>query len=571
MTKIKPFISPAITDVPLRQTLQSIIDNSSSDSVIVGNGPPPASSAVEGTSYYDASSDNLFIFNKGVFKSLTPKLGQYYSFDVGSTDVSALDNTAVVFYWFAATQETDNEIRDPSDGEVLILLSTTGSFTYVFNGSDDVKKLSDGSEIDVNSWGKQASYVLGDQIISGTLSSEKVRADFINTFSINASLIDAGTISASRLNLNGNAAFVQGGGISFNKPNATSENNGLFFGSTSSQAGSDDFTFYASNAGTGSNDDRRSIKITKDELTLVNPTIQVGNAGTEVELYDSGDSDRIYTATETINKGDNFAGGSGDWNGYDIIKIVLVGGGGGGGARAGFGSAGSAGDPTQVTLNKTSGSSTFTAAGGAGGAAGTNPVSNGAGEAGEDGPINPHGSTSSGGAGGTVTYNNGSNGSGRGSGGGGGGGRNPGGGYFGVSSVGGGKGGKAGAMTVTEIDASLLNSITINSIGSGGTGGGNSSSAGNGRGGLVKLFGATIDLSTVNLSNLSNPSFNAIGTYAFGRSSTTKAAGQTLAGSNITASNSDEVTGGTTLTSGTWRCMGKSTNDANATLWVRIS
>jgi len=571
MTMKKPFISPAITDVPLRQTLQSMIDNSSSNSVIVGNGPPPASSAVEGTSYYDASSDNLFIFSKGVFKSLTPKLGQYYSFDVGSVDVSDLDSTTVVFYWFAATQETDKEIRDPSDGEVLILISTTGSFTYVFNGSNNVKTLSDGSEIDVNSWGRQASYVLGDQIISGTLSAEKVRADFINTFSINASLIDAGTISASRLSLNGNAEFTQGGGISFNKPNATSENNGLFFGSTSSQGGSDDFTFYASNAGTGSNDDKRSIKITKDELTLVNPTIQVGNAGTETDLYDDGDSDRIYTATETINKTDNFASGSGDWNGFEIIKIILVGGGGGGGARAGFGSAGSAGGTTQVTLNKTDGSSTsFTATGGAGGAVGTNPVSNGTGEAGEDGPVNPHGSTSSGGAGGTVTYNNGSSGSGRGSGGGGGGGRNPGSGWFGVSSVGGGKGGKSGGITVTEIDASLLTSITINSIGSGGTGGGNSSSAGNGTGGLVKLLGATIDLGTVNLGNLSNPSFNAVGTYAFGKCSTTTAAGSTLAGTSITSSNNDEASG-TTLASGTWRCMGVSTNSVNSTLWVRIS
>ena len=582
MTRKNPHISPAITDVPLRQTLQSIVDNSSANVVITGNGPPSNSSASEGTVYHDAATNNLFIFSKGAYSPVQPKINGSVTHDVGTTDVSELTSSEVAYYWDKALQENTGGYQNPSDGEVFILTSNhaTGSKVYVYNGSGTVLTLNDedSTQVDVNSWYQQASYIPGNLIVSQTLTAEKVSTGFIDAFSINANLIDAGTMNAARLQLTGNAEFSQGGGISFNKPNATSENNGLFFGSTSSQGGADDFTFYASNAGTGSNDDKRSIKVTKDELTLVNPTLKVGNAGTEVELYANGDSDRIYTSTGTINKTDNFAGGSGDWNGYEIIKIVLVGGGGGGGSRGApgaqwNGNPGSTGGTTQITLNKTDGStSTFSATGGAGGAGGTQNVQDGSGTAGEDGPINPQGSTSSGGSGGPVTKQAGGNASGRGAGGGGAGGRNPGSGWFGVSSIEGGKGGKAGSMTVAEIDASLLTSITINSIGAGGAGNNSPSpGGGDGTGGLVKLYGAAIDLSTVNLGNLSNPSFNAIGTYAFGRSSTTKAAGQTLAGSNITASNSDEVTGGTTFTSGTWRCMGRSTSSANATLWVRIS
>ena len=582
MAKKTPYISPAITDVPLRQTLQSMIDNSSSESVVVGNGPPPDTGASGGTPYYDASSNNLYIFNDGAYRPVQPKIHGSVSYDVGAIDISELTSSEVAYYWDLALQENTGEYQSPVDGEIFILISThaTGSNVYAYNGIGKILTLNDedSTQVDINSWYRQASYIPGNLIVSRTLNAEKVSTDFIDAFSINANLIDAGILNAARLQLTGNAEFSQGGGISFNKPNATSENNGLFFGSTSSQGGADDFTFYASNEGTGSNDDKRSIKVTKDELTLVNPTIKVGNAGTEVELYDDGDSDRIYTATETINKTDNFAGGSGDWNGYEIIKIVLVGGGGGGGSRGApgaqwNGNPGSAGGTTQITLNKTDGStSTFSATGGAGGAGGTQNVQDGSGTAGEDGPINPQGSTSSGGSGGPVTKQAGGNASGRGAGGGGAGGRNPGSGWFGVSSIEGGKGGKAGSMTVAEIDASLLTSITINSIGAGGAGNNSPSpGGGDGTGGLVKLYGAAIDLSTVNLGNLSNPSFNAIGTYAFGRSSTTKAAGQTLAGSNIAASNSDEDTGGTTFTSGTWRCMGKSTSSGTATLWVRIS
>ena len=574
MAKKTPYISPAITDVPLRQTLQSMIDNSSSESVVVGNGPPPDTGASGGTPYYDASSNNLYIFNDGAYRPVQPKVHGSVTYDVGTIDISSLTSSEVAYYWDLALQENTGGYQTPVDGEVFILISThaTGSQVYVYNGPGKILTLNDedSTQVDTNSWYRQAAYIPGNLIVGRSLKAESVETNFLDSFSINASLIDAGTINAARLQLTGNAEFSQGGGISFNKPNATSENNGLFFGSTSSQANSDDFTLYASNAGTGSNDDKRSIKVTKDELTLVNPTLKVGNAGTESELYDNGDSDRVYTATETINKTDNFANGSGDWNGFELIKIILVGGGGGGGARGGFGSAGSTGGTTQVTLNKTDGStSSFTASGGAGGAAGSGSVSNGSGESGQNGPINPQGSTSSGGAGGSVTYGSGSDGSGRGSGGGGAGGKNP---AWNSSSVAGGKGGKAGSLTVTEIDASLLTSITINSIGAGGSGGGNSNTSGDGTGGLVKLYGANIDLQTANLANITGPSFNAVGTYAFGRtSSNATVAGNTLAGSSLTASDSINTSGGTTFTSGNWRCMGHISSSTASTLWVRIN
>jgi len=574
----KPYISPAITDVPLRQTLQSMIDNAPSESITIGNGPPSVTPPEGGSiPYYDASTNNLYIFHEGAYKPVEPHPSSSISYDVGDAEVSTLSSSEVAYYWEKYFRKNENaEYKTPIDGSMITLLSSLGSALYVYNGlNKNIINNDTDTVIDAFSWYKKGSYMPGNLIVGRSLTAEKVSTGFINTFSINASLVDAGTMNAARLQLTGNAEFSQGGGISFNKPTAASENNGLFFGSTSSQGGSDDFTFYASNAGTGSNDDKRSIKVTKDELTLVNPTLKVGNAGVEAELYDNGDSDRIYTSTETINKTDNFANGSGDWNGYEIIKIVLVGGGGGGGSRGApppwNGNSGSAGGATQVTLNKTDGtSSTFTAAGGAGGEGGDQHVGNGSGTPGEDGPINPNGSTSSGGYGGPVTKYAGGNASGRGAGGGGAGGRNPG---DWVSSIEGGKGGKAGAVTVAEIDASLLTSITINSIGAGGSGNNSPSpGGGNGTGGLVKLYGANIDLQTANLANITGASFNAVGTYAFGRtSSNATVAGNTLAGSSLTASDSINTSGGTTFTSGNWRCMGQISNSTASTLWVRIN
>ena len=569
MAKKTPYISPAITDVPLRQTLQSMIDNSSSESVVVGNGPPPDTGASGGTPYYDASSNNLYIFNDGAYRPVHPKVNGSVSHDVGAIDISDLGTSEVAYYWDLALQQNTGEYQPPVDGDVLILISThaTGSHVYVYNGSGKILTLNDedNTQVDTNSWYRQASYIPGNLIVSRSLSADAVETDFINSFSINASLIDAGTISASRLQLNGNAQFTQGGGISFNKPDATSENNGLFFGSTSSQSGADDFTFYASNEGTGSNNDKRSVKISKSELTLVNPTIKVGNASSASELYASGDSDRLYTSNATIAKNASF-NTSNNWGGHEILKVALVGGGGGGGARWGYGSSGSAGGNTTVTVNWEAGGTTvYTANGGAGGAAAAGqyqPPLNGT--AGGNGLIIPHGGNSNGGAGGQATYGSGSNGSGVGSGGGGAGGKP---GSWNSNSVKAGEGGSAGAITTFETESNLVASLTI-SIGSGGSGGGSGGTTGNGAGGAVKLYGASVTLDTLNLSNIDNPPYNGIGTYVFGKAATNKSGGQELAGSSINASDNAENAGSTL--SGTWKCMGQGSG-TYSTLWARIA
>lgn len=570
MAKKTPYISPAITDVPLRQTLQSMIDNSSSESVVVGNGPPPDTGASGGTPYYDASSNNLYIFNDGAYRPVQPKVNGSINYDVEDIDISSLTSSEVAYYWDLAFQENAGEYQLPVDGEVFILISShaTGSNVYVYNGSGKVLTLNDddSTQVDINSWYRQASYIPGNLIVSKSLSADAVETDFINSFSINASLIDAGTINASRLQLNGNAQFTQGGGISFNKPNATSENNGLFFGSTSSQAGADDFTFYASNEGTGSNNDKRSVKISKDELTLVNPTIKVGNASSASELYANGDSDRLYTANATIAKNASF-NTSNNWGGHEILKIALVGGGGGGGARWNYGSSGSAGGNTTVTINLEAGGTTvLTANGGAGGPAASGPYQpplNGT--AGGNGLLIPHGGNSNGGAGGLAKYGSGSNGSGVGSGGGGAGGKSHS--FWSPGSVKAGEGGSAGAITTFEIESNLVASLTI-SIGAGGSGGGNGGTTGSGTGGAVKLHGASVTLDTLNLSNIDNPPYDGIGTYVFGKAATNKSGGQELAGSSINASDNAENAGSTL--SGTWKCMGQGSG-TYSTLWARIA
>jgi len=567
MAKKTPYISPAITDVPLRQTLQSMIDNSSSESVVVGNGPPPDTGASGGTPYYDASSNNLYIFNDGAYRPVQPKVHGSMSHDVGSIDISELTSSEVAYYWDLALQENTGEYKLPVDGDVFILISThsTGSNVYVYNGSGKILTLNDdnSTQVDTNSWYRQASYIPGNLIVSRSLSADAVEADFINSFSINASLIDAGTINASRLQLNGNAQFTQGGGISFNKPNATSENNGLFFGSTSSQSGADDFTFYASNEGTGSNNDKRSVKISKDELTLVNPTIKIGNAGVASELYASGDNDRLYTANATIAKDASF-NTSNNWGGHEILKISLVGGGGGGGSSWNDQSNGASGGNTTVTINWEAGGTTvLTAAGGAGGphAAGVHqpPLD---GTPGGTGLLIPHGGNSNGGAGGVHDYGSGSNGSGVGSGGGGAGGKAYH--WWRGNSRAAGSGGSAGAITTFETESNLVASLTI-AIGGGGSGGTN---AGNGTNGAVKLYGASVTLDSLNLSNIINPPYDGIGTYVFGKASVSKSGNQELAGSSINASDNAEYAGSTL--SGTWKCMGHGSG-TYSTLWTRIA
>ena len=567
MAKKTPYISPAITDVPLRQTLQSMIDNSSSESVVVGNGPPPDTGASGGTPYYDASSNNLYIFNDGAYRPVQPKIHGSVSHDVGAIDISELTSSEVAYYWDLALQENTGGYQPPVDGEVFILISThaTGSQVYVYNGPGKILTLNDedSTQVDTNSWYRQASYIPGNLIVSRSLSADSVETNFINAFSINAQLIDAGVMNAARLQLTGNAEFSQGGGISFNKPTATSENNGLFFGSTSSEAGTDDFTFYASNEGTGSNSDKRSIKVSKDELTLVNPTIKVGNAGTESSLYASGDSDRSYTSDTTVAKDASF-NSNGNWGGYEVLKIHFVGGGGGGGARWGYGNNGSPGGTTTVRVNWEAGGYTnYTAAGGAGGAKAPSvsaPPS--AGTDGEDGKIKPHGGNSNGGAGGQPTYGAGADGTGFGSGGGGAGGKNSG---WNQNSVRAGSGGKAGTITTLEFASNLVASLQF-WIGIGGNGGGSSNTTGDGSNGAVRLYGANVTLDTINLDNIDNPPYNGIGTYVFARSTVAKAGGQTSAGSSLKASDNAEIQGSTL--SGNWKCMGEGTG-TYTTLWAR--
>jgi len=584
MTRKNPHISPAITDVPLRQTLQSIVDNASANAVITGNGPPSNSSASEGTVYHDAATNNLFIFSEGAYRPVQPKVNGSVTHDVGTIDVSELTSSEVAYYWDKALQENTGGYQNPSDGEVFILTSNhaTGSQVYVFNGPGGVITLADdeSTQVDVNSWYRQAAYIPGNLIVSRSLRADSVETNFINAFSINAQLIDAGTMNAARLQLTGNAEFSQGGGISFNKPTAASENNGLFFGSTSSQSGSDDFTFYASNEGTGSNSDKRSIRISKDELTLVNPTIKVGNAGAEANLYitnSTSNTERLFNRDNYNNKtiknngnvdNNNYqwnVNGDTAWGGYEVLKIALIGGGGGGGARWDYGNNGTAGNPTTVTIKWVAGGSdtVLTAAGGAGGAKASSvsaPPS--AGTDGEDGKLIPHGGNSNGGAGGQPTFGAGTDGSGNGSGGGGAGGKNS---AWNQSSVKAGNGGKAGAITTFEVQASLVDELEL-SIGAGGSGGGNGNTTGDGAQGAVKLWGADTTLDTINLDNIDNPPYNGIGTYVFARATVAKAGGQTRAGSNLKASDNAETQGSSL--SGNWKCMGEGTG-TYTTLWAR--
>ena len=557
----KPFISPAITDVPLRQTLQSMIDNSSSESVIVGDGPPPDTGASGGTPYYDASSNNLYIFNDGAYTSVHPKLGGNYSYDVGSIEISSLTSSEVAYYWDIASSG-----KKPVDNDVIVLISTAGSFTYIYNGSNKIKVLSDESEIDVNSWGKQAAYVNGDMIINGSVSADAVNANFISGQAISAGQLTAGTISANEIVVANTLDFGNNGGFKYNKDNWNDPDNGLFFGRKDTGSG---FALHVENSGT-SNANKRKLLVTEDTLELINPSIKTGLSGN----YSSAN---VVTTTSTGAISNNISS-------YDSVQIVLVGGGGGGGSSY-FDTQGSAGGSTQVTVAFNDGTSNLvlSASGGAGGVS--------IGRSTDGNPANGEAGTSTifgaGGAGGSANYGAGSNATAThyGAGGGGRAGQN-----YGnwTSSVGQGLGGGAAEIKISsDITRSTISSITVNSIGAGGNGG---TSAGNGAGGAVQVKGVTYNLADVKLvsttewTGLYTPSFGEVGTYCWARATADFDPGWTTSGSNLKAtswsahhytyndSGPSIYQSGSAL-GGTWRCMGQAVTYTthNATLWVRIS
>lgn len=86
---------------------------------------------------------------------------------------------------------------------------------------------------------------------------------------------------------------------------------------------------------------------------------------------------------------------------------------------------------------------------------------------------------------------------------------------------------------------------------------------------------ATADLATWIGNRYGLITAGAIGSLAFAKRATggTSAFGTTLAGSSLETTNAAAVGGGTTL-SGTWRCLGTTTNASDVsrtTLWIRIA
>ena len=412
-----------------------------------------------------------------------------------------------------------------------------------------------------------------------------INGSSIATGSITSALIDAGGINADKLNINGQLVFGEGGAYKFGKLTPQDETDGIFIGNPSGTSNYS-ISYEGGNANAGTASSVRSLFADENTFELKNPTIKTGTTTTEVVYRQTGSTGNV-TVPSTAQ----------------TLTVIAIGGGGGGGSGQSDVSSTSVSGVVGVQGGTTSASidnslANVSAAGGAGGLSGSNiSAGSGTGISGEYGTGGSQGSAgNTGGAGGNA--------SGYGAGGGGSGSRNYGGWLnSGQDAVTNGGGGQAGTVDISgPHDVSSLGAITISSIsiGAGGAGGdGNAADAGGtGSAGRLIVTYTETSLTSVHLlttaekttidngiaSIPATSTANAIGSYALAQcksnNANTTIGAITTAGSNLAPSNVDGNNSGTTLTSGTWRCMGYHQNNISSfgngktfetTLWVRIS
>jgi len=430
-----------------------------------------------------------------------------------------------------------------------------------FNGTPNlyIAQSVGANEITTNEWVRK-DFV---ELINNNVTT--IDGGHISTGSITAAKIDAGAITADKLNINGQLVFANSGAYKFGMTQPMDGTAGIFLGNPS---GSSNYTI--AYQGSGSASSIKSLLVNETQFELNNPLIRTGATSTTSVTRQTGSTGNISIPSSAVS-----------------LTITAIGGGGGGGGGQSdtsnnniSGVVGATGGTTSATVSNSL--TNASASGGTGGLSGSNiSAGSGTGASGDYGTGGSVGSTgSTGGAGGNA--------SGFGAGGGGSGNRTYGG-FFnqGRDAVTNGGGGQAGNVQVTgPHDVSSLGAITISSvsIGAGGAGGNGNAAGAGGTGSAGKLIVTytTISLETVHFITTSF-GFNTVGSYAFANSTlnTTQDAGTTVAGSLLRASNARAnaaeflaSNAGANLMTGTWRRMGYSKNvydDGQTTLFIKIA
>lgn len=467
-----------------------------------------------------------------------------------STGASTLAGTkANVFYQDASPIPT--ALRE---GDLWYNLDQT------FNGTPNlyIAQSVGANEIAANEWVRK-DFV---ELINNNTTT--IDGGHISTGSITAAKIDAGGISADKLNINGQLVFANSGAYKFGMASPMDGTAGIFVGNP---AGSSNYTI--AYQGSGSASSIKSLLVNETQFELNNPLIRTGATSTTSVTRETGSTSNITVPSNAVS-----------------LTITAIGGGGGGGGGQSdtsnnniSGVVGATGGTTSATVSDSL--TNASASGGAGGLSGSNiSAGSGTGASGEYGTGGSVGSTgSTGGAGGNA--------SGFGAGGGGSGNRTYGGWLnSGRDAVTNGGGGQAGNVQVTgPHDISSLGAITISSIsiGAGGAGGNGNAAGAGGTGSAGKLIVtySTISLETVHLMTTAF-GFNTVGSYAFAHTTAggTTNASSTIAGSSLRACNAFGIlssNSGANLMTGTWKQMGfassgtGSGNSGHTTLYIKIA